>query len=94
MLFKRNVPKPRGKLRVEVANEKGAVVYKGADRRRHREQVFFDSAIGDRRFTLPKNARISKKRLLALAKLSGTERFLGRPSYRSTRSAKNKEKKF
>jgi len=96
MVFKRNVPKKRGKLRVEVTSEKGTVVYRGADRRRHNEQVFFDSAFGNRRFTLPKygKSRISKKRLQALTKMSGTGKFLGQPSYLSTRSTKHKEKRF
>lgn len=80
-----------GQKLLEVSNESGKVVYRGVDRRKHREQVFFESSEGIRRFSLPKK-KISKKRLRALAKIAPQKRVLRQQTFPSGRNSKHKEK--
>lgn len=78
---------------IKVIGEKGTQVYKGKDRRTHREQVFFDSAQTSRRFAINPN-NIGKKRLKVLNAVGPPKRLLGRNTFPSTRNAKHREKRI
>lgn len=75
---------------IEVVDEAGRVVYRGANRRTHREQVFFDSTNSTRRFIGAR--KISRKRLRELKKLGEVKVFFEKPAYPSQRSSKRKLK--
>lgn len=72
---------------LEVRDEQGKLVFKGAGRRRYREQVFFDSELGQRVFSLPAN-KIRRARKKELEKLKKPRLLFGKLVFVDKRSAK------
>jgi len=79
--------------RIEVHDPNGKLLYKGKERRKHRELVFFDSKEGIRRFAFNPNL-IRPSRLRALRKMDSQKKVLGITTFPSQRRTKYKIKKL
>jgi hypothetical protein len=88
--------KPEAKKRrprIEVRDASGKLLFRGRERRKRQEQVFFDSTEGIRRFSLdPK--KIRKNRIKELEKTAPQKKVLGKTTFPSTRRTKFKVKKI
>ena len=79
---------------IKVINEKGRTVYLGKDRRKHTEQVLFDSRAADERRFVPGPEGISHKRRMQLSKRGKGKIILEKKTYVSERNPKHREKKI